>query len=384
MKKIALIGSTGSIGRQVLACVDRHSDKFKIISLSAYSNAKLLAEQIEKYQPEIAALGKAECASEISYISDKTKLYLGDKAYLHAVTKDADIVFIAVVGFAGFEAVVEAIKMDKIIALANKEALVAGGKIVMKLLKEHPKAKILPVDSEHSAVWQSLGFDCNRQFKKIILTASGGAFRDKTLEEMKFVKAADALKHPNWQMGKKITVDCATMLNKGLEVMEAMWLFGAPLEKVDVVIHPESIIHSMVEYADSAVICELAYPSMEIPIQLALSYPERLPTDVPSYDFTAQNLTFRKVCHEKYPCFDLALESARSGDNFPCALSSANEVAVELFLQDRIPFLAISEYIEYALSKTERLDVTTENLMQTDAAARRSVWEKYKGDLVKC
>lgn len=378
MKKIALIGSTGSIGRQVLNCVDRHRDKFEIVSLTAGSNAKLLSEQIQKYKPRIAGLENTEMAVKIGALPNNTCLYTGENAMLHGVCEDADIVVVSVVGFCGLKAVIRAIEMQKTIALANKEALVAGGFIVTNLLKKYPKAKLLPVDSEHSAVWQSLGLDVSRPFKNIILTASGGAFRDKTLAELESVTPADALKHPNWTMGKKITIDCATMLNKGLEVMEAMWLFNAPLEKIKVVVHPESVIHSMVEYEDSAVVCQMAYPSMEIPIQLALSYPERLKTDVPSYNFIGQNLTFKDVDHEKYPCFDLAIKSAEFGDNYPCALSSANEVAVSLFLEEKIPYLAIKDYIDDALQSTVRQKVTFESLLETDFLARARVMERYK------
>ncbi len=377
MKKIALIGSTGSIGRQVLNCVDRHSDKFKIVSLTAHSNAGLLGEQIEKYKPEIAVLTNPENLSKLSSIGN-TNLYYGENALVHAVCESADIVVVAVVGFCGLKAVIEAIKMDKIIALANKESLVCGGEIVNKLLKEHPKSKILPVDSEHSALWQSLGLDFNRPFKKLILTASGGAFRNLSLKELKFVKARDALKHPNWLMGKKITVDCATMVNKGLEVMEAMFLYNCPLEKVDVVIHPESIIHSMVEYEDSAIVAQMAYPSMEIPIQLALSYPERFKTDVESYNFFEKPLTFKPVDLEKYPCFDLAIKSAKEGYNAPCILSSANEVAVELFLQDKIEYLAIKDYLDYALQTVKRQEVSLESLFETDFLARQAVLKAFE------
>ncbi len=377
MKKIALIGSTGSIGRQVLNCVDRHKDKFQIVSLTANSNAKLLNEQIEKYNPKVAVLTNPENLSQISCLGN-TNLYYGDNAMIHAITEDADIVVVAVVGFCGLKAVIQAIKMDKIIALANKESLVCGGEIVKSLLDQHKMARILPVDSEHSAIWQSLGLDENRSFKNLILTASGGAFRDKTLEELNFVTANDALKHPNWQMGKKITIDCATMLNKGLEVMEAMWLFNCPLEKIKVVVHPESIIHSMVEYEDSSVVAQLAYPSMEIPIQLALSYPDRLHTDVKSYNFFEKPLTFREVDHNKYPCFDLAIESAKQGDNVPCILSSANEEAVSLFLQDKIKYLEIPKYIEIALNKVSKKKVSFENLIETDFLARNAVLSEYK------
>lgn len=378
MKKIALIGSTGSIGRQVLNCVDRHSDKFEIISLASGKNAELLAKQIEKYRPKVATLSNPENAYKIKNIHDTT-LYFGEDASLRAILPESDIVVVSVVGFCGLKCVLKAIEMDKTIALANKESLVAGGLLVTNLLKKHPKAKIIPVDSEHSAIWQSLGLDVEKPFKKLILTASGGAFRDKTLDELETVTPSDALKHPNWLMGDKITVDCATMMNKGLEVMEAMWLFNCPLEKIEVVVHPESIIHSMVEYDDSAVVCQISNPSMEIPIQLALSYPNRLKTDVPSYDFLSKPLTFKKVDFEKYPLFSLALKSAKLGDNYPCSLSAANEVAVDLFLRGKIKYLEIYDYVAYALENTQRMEVTYENLLKTDYLARTFVMNKYKG-----
>lgn len=378
MIKISLLGSTGSIGRQVLNCVDRHSDKFEIVSLSAHSNVELFSRQIAKYKPKTASLTDASKLVSLTEIPQGTSVYSGENSLLHAISDECDIVVVAVMGFAGLKAVVEAIKMGKTVALANKEALVAGGSIVKELLSKYKKAKLLPVDSEHSAIFQSLGLDFNRSFKKLILTASGGAFRDKSLEELKFVKAEDALKHPNWAMGKKITVDCATMLNKGLEVIEAMWLFDAPLDKIEVVVHPESVIHSMVEYEDSSVVCQLAYPSMEIPIQLALSYPERLKTDVKSYNFFERPLTFKPVDHKKYPCFDMVLECAKKGGNLPCALSGANEVAVELFLQDKIGFLEIKDYIDYALQKTPVMAVSMDSLNYTDALSRELVLEKFR------
>lgn len=378
MKKIALLGSTGSIGRQVLNCVRRHPNNFKITALVAGSNAKLLAEQAVEFAPNTCGLTDASKANQLASIPQTTTLYLGENAMLHAIDTDCDVVFVAVVGFCGLRAVIEAIKRDKIIALANKEALVAGGQIVKDLLARHPKAKILPVDSEHSAVWQSLGLDEKRPFKNIILTASGGAFRDFSLDALKTVTAKDALKHPNWLMGKKITIDCATMLNKGLEVMEAMWLFDCSPDKIKVVVHPESIIHSMVEFEDSAVVCQMAYPSMEIPIQLALTYPNRLKTDVESYNFFEKPLTFKPVDNEKYPCFNLALESAKQGYNYPCALSSANEVAVDLFLQGKIAYLDIYGYLEHALSVTKQAEVSFESLLQTDEMARLAVLQKFR------
>ena len=379
MLKIALLGSTGSIGRQVLSTVARHSDKFQIVSLSANSSYQLFQKQINEFKPKIACLSDPTSAQKLTEIPSETTLYTGENAMLHAICEDCDIVMAAVSGFAGLTPVLEAIEMGKDIALANKETLVAGGNIVMKAVKEKG-VRLIPVDSEHSAIFQCLNFDLNAKFKKLILTARGGAFRNYTKEQIKNLKASEALKHPNWMMGQKITVDCATLLNKGLEVIEACHLYSAPLEKVEAIVHPESIIHSMVEFDDGAIMAQLGFPSMEIPIQLALTYPERLKTDVPFLDLAGKSLTFGKIDVEKYPCFDLALKSFKTGDNFSCAMNAANEAAVGLYLQDRIGFYDISDAISYVLDKTERMQVTKESLLYTDATARRLVYEKY-GDL---
>lgn len=377
MKKIALLGSTGSIGRQVLGVVDRYPEEYSVVALAANSSAKLLGEQIKKYKPLVAGLSDPANAAEITDLPKQTSLYLGENALIHCVIPEADIVFVSVVGFCGLKAVLAALNMKKTVALANKEALVAGGELVMPLAAKNG-VDIIPVDSEHSAIWQSLAFDKNRPFKKIILTASGGALRDLPIESLYSVTPEIALKHPNWNMGAKITIDCATMFNKGLEVMEAMWLYNAPLEKIDVLIHPQSIVHSMVEYADNALIAQLAVPSMDIPIQLALSYPDRKPSGVSALDLTKEPLTFMRPDHKRYPCFDIAIKAAKAGGVYPCAASAANEVAVKLFLNGKIKFGEIADYISYATDNAVRQTVTEESLAFTDYNARTLVEKRFK------
>lgn len=377
MKKIALLGSTGSIGRQVLGVVDRYPEEYSVVALAANSSAKMLGEQIKKYKPLVAGLSDPANAAEITDLPKQTSLYLGENALIHCVIPEADIVFVSVVGFCGLKAVLAALNMKKTVALANKEALVAGGELVMPLAAEKG-VDIIPVDSEHSAIWQSLAFDKTRPFKKIILTASGGALRDLPIESLYSVTPEIALKHPNWNMGAKITIDCATMFNKGLEVMEAMWLYNAPLEKIDVLIHPQSIVHSMVEYADNALIAQLAVPSMDIPIQLALSYPDRKPSGVSALDLTKEPLTFMQPDHKRYPCFDIAINAAKAGGVYPCAASAANEVAVKLFLSGKIKFGEIADYISYATDNTVQQTVTEESLAFTDYSARMLVEKRFK------
>lgn len=376
MKKIALLGSTGSIGKQVLRIVDRYPEKYSIVALACDKNAEELQRQIVKYKPLVAGLSNPENAYKITELSQKTTLYTGENALMHCIIEDADVVFVAVVGFCGFSCVMQAVSMGKQVALANKESLVAGGSLIMPFAKDKG-VDIIPVDSEHSAIWQSLRFNKDNPFKKIIITASGGALKDVPIKQLPFVTPETALKHPNWNMGAKITVDCATMVNKGLEVMEAMHLFNCPLDKIEVLIHPQSIIHSMVEYTDNAVIAQLGTPSMDIPIQLALSYPERFKTDAKPLTFDAP-LTFEKVDLKRYPCFSLAMQCAKSGGIYPCVLSGANEVAVNLFLQGKIPYTHIYNYIYSAIEKQSSLSVTYENLIFADRLARQTVLTAFK------
>ena len=377
MIKIALLGSTGSIGRQVLNVVDRYPEKFKIVSLAAGSNVALFSSQVNKYKPEVACLSNPEMACKITEIPKQTKLYYGENALYHAVVESADIVFDAVMGYAGLKAVKLAIELKKPVALANKETLVAGGGLIMPMAKKQG-VEIIPVDSEHSAIWQCLNYNAEKEFKKIIITASGGALRNVPVEKLESVSASDALMHPNWNMGKKITVDCATMVNKGFEVLEAMWLFNAPREKIDVAIHPESIIHSMVEFNDGAVISQMGVPSMEIPIQLALTYPNRLDTATAPLELKGKTLSFMDVDLKRYPAFSVCNNAILKGGVYPCALSAGDEVVVELFLDGKIKYTEIPTYLEKVVEKTENLPLSFENLEYVDKTSRILVNEIYK------
>ncbi len=376
MIKIALLGSTGSIGKQVLNVVDRYPEKFKIVSMSAGSNAVLFNEQINKYKPQIASLYDVKNLKDIKEVPQGTSLYYGENAIIHAVDVDCDVVFVAVMGFSGVKAVKYAIEQGKRIALANKEALVSAGELIMPLAKKHG-VDIIPVDSEHSAIWQCLDYNKQKPFKNLILTASGGAFRNKSQQELQNVTYKDALCHPTWKMGNKITIDCATMMNKGFEVLEAMHLFSVGIDKIKVLIHPESIVHSMVEFYDGGIIAQLGDANMELPIQLSLTYPNRLPLNSENFTLIGKNLSFYEVDREKYPCFALFEQVIKKGGVYPCAVASADEEAVNLFLQGRINYTEIVDYIGYALEKTDSLPMTFENLYYVDFNARRLVNELY-------
>ncbi len=374
MKKIALIGSTGSIGTQVLNVVRSNPEKFSIISLSAGSNTPLFNAQVKEFRPKIATIISENGVERQSH----TEYYFGENAFTNAIVKDADVIVISLVGYTGIVAVLDAINKGKNIALANKESLVVGGELVTKLKREKG-VEIVPIDSEHSAIWQALDFDFNKPFKKIILTASGGAFRDLKLEELKTVKAKDALKHPNWLMGDKITIDCATLVNKAFEVIEAKWLYGTEIENIQAVIHRESIIHSMVEFLDNSVIAQLSTPTMELPIQLALSYPERFKSSAKSLDFTKlKSLTFSEIDRNKYPCFDLVLKASKMGGGYPAVANGANDMAVNLFLRDKIAFNEIYCGIESALSDYKNdYDGTFDSLKRANDFAREIVGRKF-------
>ncbi len=371
-KKIALIGSTGSIGRQVINVVNRYPERFELVAIAANTGGELFQRQISEQKPAFAALraaGETPCG-----VPAGVRFARGEGAFEEACAyPSADVVFVAVTGFAGLKAALSAINAKKDVALANKECLVAGGEIVMPAAKA-AGVKILPVDSEHSAIWQCLAFDRGAPFSKLILTASGGALRDVPLGKLSEMTAKDALAHPNWDMGAKITVDCATMLNKGFEVIEAMRLYDAPLEKVEVVMHRESIVHSMVAFEDGAVLAQMSYPSMEVPIQLALTYPERLRANVAPLDLAKISaLHFSAPDPARYPCFTLALECAKQGGDMPCALNAAGEVAVQAFLRGQIKYTQIAEIIEKTLQKTVRRKAESYALLEeTDGAARRT------------
>lgn len=369
MKKIALLGSTGSIGKQVLEVVDVHPDLYRITALTANKNYKDLQAQMWRYKPDIAVLCDPEYAKYVTEIPNGVSFYYGENAMLHAAISDCDLVFVAVTGFSGLSAVICAIENGKDVALANKESLVAGGEIVTALAEKHG-VNLIPVDSEHSAIWQALNFDRKKSFEKLIITASGGAFRDYDYEDLKKVTAKEALLHPNWKMGAKITVDCATMVNKGFEVAEAKWLFNADLDKIDVVIHRESVVHSMVQFSDGAILAQMGEPSMKVPISLALTYPDRLDVGVKKLCFDGLSLNFSKPDLKRYPCFPLVLEAIKRGKNYPCALSAANEIAVNLFLSGKIGYTEIYDYLAQSLDETKAENVTKESLLVTDKQAR--------------
>lgn len=373
MKELSLVGATGSIGKQTLNVVDRYPDLFKVKSMVANSSCEEFLSLVKKYRPEYAALVDERAGEKIKdEIPKETKFAYGEQASKDAVSL-GDTVVVASGGFSGLKYSFEALKNHKDIALANKETLVCGGDLFMSEYKKSG-VKLMPVDSEHSAIWQALDFDYDKPFKNLILTASGGPFYHYTKEQLERVKASDALKHPTWKMGAKITVDSATLLNKGYEVIEAHHLYHAPLEKIKTIVQPESIIHSMVEFDDGAILAQLSYPTMELPIQLALTYPNRLSSSVKPMDFnTLSSIRFLPLEREKFPCYHLALCASEAGGTYPCALNGAGEVAVRAFLKDEIPFTAISSVLEDTLSKTEREDVVSyEQLVLVDERARET------------
>lgn len=372
MKKIALIGSTGSIGRQVLSVIKRHSDMFSLVSLSAGNNKDLFLSQVKEFKPKIATAISPVKIDKTEY--SETEFFFGEDAFTNAIIDEADIVVVSLVGFKGIVAVLDAIKKGKNIALANKESLVVGGNIVMKLAKEKG-VSIVPIDSEHSAVWQALSFDFNMPFSKIILTASGGAFRDYTEEQLKTATAKDALRHPNWDMGAKITIDCATLVNKAFEVIEAKWLYNAPFSKIDVIIHRESIIHSIVEFPDGASICQMSYPTMELPIQTALMYPERKNCDLKGVDFAKLGkLTFSPLDNKRFPCFELVVNAGKQGGTYPAVVNGANEEAVKRFLEGKISYNDIYKSLDNALNTYQGHKAESyEELFTADEFGRLSV-----------
>lgn len=377
MKKIAIIGSTGSIGRQAISVVQRNADRMEVVAIAANGGGERFARQAEALRPAYAAL-RQQVQVEVP---QGTRFCSGEEAFAEACAyPEADLVLIAVSGFAGLKATMTALEAGKDVALANKESLVVGGALIRELA-EKTGAKLLPVDSEHSAIWQCLHFDRGAPFKKILLTASGGALRDVPKEELEFVTAEQALAHPNWKMGAKITIDCATMLNKGFEVMEAMQLYDARPEQIEVLVHRESIVHSMVEFCDGAVLAQMGVPSMELPIQLAFTYPERLDCALPSIDFIKlKSLHFEQVDKERYPCFELALQCAQRGGTYPCILNAAGEIAVTAFLNGQIKYTQIAEIIEDTLGANIDGDACSyEALARVDGAARKIAQAQIDG-----
>ncbi|MFN3740942.1 MAG: 1-deoxy-D-xylulose-5-phosphate reductoisomerase [Thermodesulfovibrionales bacterium] len=372
MKNIVILGSTGSIGKTTLEVIEKAPDRFRILGLAARSNLYLLLKQINRYLPEIVAVYD-EDAAEILKKKVNIKVLSGINGLIEiAVHEKADFVLSAIVGAAGLLPTLAAIKRGKTIGLANKETLVIAGRIVTEEAKRSA-VKIIPVDSEHSAVFQCLEKRNPFEIKRIILTASGGPFRGRSKKELRHVKVKEALRHPNWRMGAKITVDSATLMNKGLEVIEARWLFDIPPERIDVVIHPESIIHSMVEFSDGTIIAQLSRPDMKAPIAYALSYPERLSDIVEPLDFeTLRTLTFEKPDRESFPCLDLAYSAIKDGGTMPAVLNAANEIAVDAFLKERIGFTDIPSIIERVIEKHQKMPCDTiEEVLEADAWARQ-------------
>lgn len=372
MKNIVILGSTGSIGKSTLEVIEKNPDRFRILGLAARSNLSLLLEQINRYLPEIVAVYD-EDAAKILQRKVNVKVLSGINGLMEIAThKKADFILSAIVGAAGLLPTLAAIKKGKTIGLANKETLVIAGRIVTEEAKRNA-VKIIPVDSEHSAVYQCLEKRSPFEIKRIILTASGGPFRGRSKKELRHVKVEEALRHPNWSMGAKITVDSATLMNKGLEVIEARWLFDLPPERIDVVIHPESIIHSMVEFSDGTIIAQLSRPDMKAPIAYALSYPERLSDIVEPLNFGAlKKLTFEKPDREAFPCLDLAYSAIKEGGTMPAVLNAANEVAVDAFLKERIGFTDIPSIIEKVIERHQKMPCNTiEEVLEADAWARQ-------------
>lgn len=374
-KKIAILGSTGSIGTQTLDVVRTNPDRFEVYAISGNHNVDLLIAQAREFQPEVVCIADESRYPQLKEaLADlPLKVWAGADAIAQMVTFDSiDIVVAAMVGYAGLRPTIEAIKASKTIALANKETLVVAGELICALAQQY-HSSIIPVDSEHSAIFQSLVGEDRNEIEKILLTASGGPFRQFTLEQMKTVTAAQALKHPNWEMGAKITIDSASMMNKGFEVIEAKWLFGIPAEKIQVLIHPQSIVHSGIQFRDGAIKAQLGAPDMRLPIQYALTFPERVASDFPRADlFAIQNLTFEQPDMERFPNLRLAYEATAKGGNMPCVLNAANEVVNLAFREGRCGFLEMSDIIADAMAKVPFIAKPTyEDYVATDAETRQ-------------
>jgi 1-deoxy-D-xylulose-5-phosphate reductoisomerase len=373
-KHIAILGSTGSIGTQALEVIASHPDSFEVELLTAQNNASLLIEQAKKFRPNAVVI-----VNEKSYPTVKEalipldiKVFAGENALISALQMDTiDLVLTALVGYSGLKPTLRAIEAGKNIALANKETLVVAGELVTSIARSKG-VNIYPVDSEHSAIFQCIVGEFHNPIEKIILTASGGPFRGCTRSELAHVTKAQALKHPNWNMGAKVTIDSATLMNKGLEVIEARWLFGLKPEQVDVVVHPQSIIHSLVQFEDGSIKAQMGLPDMRFPIQFALSYPDRLKNDFPRFDFSRYPaLTFEKPDTETFRNLALSFEALRRGGNMPCVLNAANEVAVAEFLQEKISFLEISDVVERCMTKMDFIHhPTLDDYVQTDKETR--------------
>ena len=378
-KQICILGSTGSIGTQALDVIQQHSDRYEVYCLTANNRYEMLAEQARRFSPAAVVIGNEQHYEALkALLSDcpDIKVYAGAKAIDDIVeAQPIDMVLTAMVGFAGLSPTIHAIKARKTICLANKETLVVAGELICRLAAQY-RVNILPVDSEHSAIFQSIVGEGNNPIDKILLTASGGPFRNYTLEQMRGVKAADALKHPTWNMGAKITIDSASMMNKGFEVIEAKWLFGVDADKIQVLVHPQSIVHSAVQFVDGAVKAQLGVPDMRLPIQYAFSFPERLPLNGEKLNLFSQPLEFFEPDMQKFRCLHMAYESIRKGGNMPCIVNAANEVVNEAFRKDRCGFLDMGDIIERTMQKATFIaQPTYDDYFATDAEARRIAGE---------
>mgnify|MGYP001627371985 CR=1 FL=1 len=373
-RQIAILGSTGSIGTQALEVIDQNPGYFEVSVLTANNNCELLIEQARKFQPNAVVICNEEKYNYVKNAlkNELVKVYAGHDALEQIVqTDEVDVVLTAMVGFAGLRSTIKAIEARKAIALANKETLVVAGEIITELAEKN-RVPILPVDSEHSAIFQCLAGERFASIEKLILTASGGPFRGFNHEKLSLVTKADALKHPNWEMGQKITIDSASLMNKGLEVIEAKWLFGLNPDQIEVVVHPQSIIHSMVQFTDGSIKAQMGLPDMRLPIQYALAYPERLHNEFPRFSFTQyKSLTFEQPDLQTFRNLALAFEAMQKGGNSPCVLNAANEIAVEAFLKEKISFLKMSDIIERSIQQVAHISAPSlQDYFETDTETR--------------
>ncbi|MEX2230692.1 MAG: 1-deoxy-D-xylulose-5-phosphate reductoisomerase [Cyclobacteriaceae bacterium] len=378
-KHIAILGSTGSIGRQALQVIEQHQGVFEVEVLTAQNNTPLLIEQAKRFKPNAVVIGNDKHYEDLKrgLVDEDIKVYAGENALASVVQMDSiDLVLTALVGYSGLLPTIKAIEAGKTIALANKETLVVAGELITNLASKKG-VNIYPVDSEHSAIFQCIVGEFHNKIEKVILTASGGPFRGKKQNELANVTKAQALRHPNWNMGDKVTIDSATMMNKGLEVIEARWLFGLRPEQVEVVVHPQSIIHSLVQFEDGSVKAQLGLPDMRLPIQFALTYPDRLKSDFPRFDFrNYPSLNFEKPDLETFRNLALAFEALNRGGNMPCVLNAANEVAVAEFLKDRVSFLEMSGIVEHCLNKMAYIkNPSYEDYVETDRETRARAFD---------
>ncbi len=381
-KQIAILGSTGSIGRQALAVIGQHQDAFEVAVLTAQNNLALLVEQAKKFKPNAVVIANDQHYEGLKQAlsGEDIKVYAGENALASVVQMESiDLVLTALVGYSGLRPTIKAIEAGKAIALANKETLVVAGELITNLALEKG-VNIYPVDSEHSAIFQCLLGEFHNKIEKIILTASGGPFRGMKQKDLRHVTKVQALKHPNWNMGDKVTIDSATMMNKGLEVIEARWLFALRADQVEVVVHPQSIVHSLVQFEDGSIKAQLGLPDMRLPIQFALSYPDRLKSDYPRFDFTNYpSLNFEKPDMETFRNLALAFEALNKGGNMPCVLNAANEVAVEEFLKDKVSFLQMSGIVEQCMNKMAYIKSPSyEDYVETDKETRIRAFEILK------